>query len=124
MKEKRVFSLYMKSIFHQKKLLQREVFLYADIPERYGYKLISQEKHTKQRDIILRLCFAAGMNLSETQEALQLYEMPILFPTFSRDRILMQAFESNYKTIMDVNAFLIANCEDSLRPCGLIEESY
>lgn len=34
----------------------------ADIPERYGYKLLSGEKHTRQRDVILRICCAAGLS--------------------------------------------------------------
>lgn len=34
----------------------------ADIPERYGYKLLSGEKHTRQRDVILRICYAAGLS--------------------------------------------------------------
>ena len=49
------------------------VFLKADIPERYGYKLLSGEKHTKQRDVILRICYAAEFTLKETQRALRKY---------------------------------------------------
>ena len=32
----------------------------AGVPERYGYKLISGEKHTIQRDVILRLCIESN----------------------------------------------------------------
>ena len=60
------FANYMRRIFKEKGVSQQEIFLYADIPERYGYKLISQEKHTKQRDIILRICYSAGMTIEET----------------------------------------------------------
>ena len=64
----------------------------ADIPERYGYKLISEEKRTKQRDIILRLCYAAHFTLEETQKALKMYDMPMLYSKVKRDALLMIVF--------------------------------
>ena len=36
------FPVYMKNIFNEKNLTQQLVFLRADIPERYGYKLPSK----------------------------------------------------------------------------------
>ena len=48
------FSIYVKNLLQEKKLTQQYVFLQADIPERYGYKLLSGEKRTRQRDVILR----------------------------------------------------------------------
>ena len=56
------FAEYMRTLIRAKKKTFQDVFLQADISERYGYKLISQEKHTKQRDIILRLCYAGKFN--------------------------------------------------------------
>ena len=73
------FSEYMRQIFKDKGVHQQDVFLYADIPERYGYKLIAQQKHTRQRDIILRICYSASFSLDETQKALRLYGMPELY---------------------------------------------
>ena len=49
------FADYMRMKFKEKDVLQQDVFLAADLPERYGYKLISEQKHTTQRDTILRL---------------------------------------------------------------------
>lgn len=62
----RLFTRYMRETFRAKGLRQQDVFLAADIPERYGYKLISGEKRTRQRDVILRLCLGAGFSLAET----------------------------------------------------------
>ncbi len=81
MTEQESFPVYMKNIFREKKMTQQMVFLKADIPERYGYKILSGEKHTKQRDTILRICYAAELTLEETQEALKKYEMPVLNAT-------------------------------------------
>ena len=44
---KDMFSIYIKNILSEKGMTQQAVFLKADIPERYGYKLLSGEKHTK-----------------------------------------------------------------------------
>lgn len=66
-----VFSIYVKNLLQEKKLTQQYVFLQADIPERYGYKLLSGEKRTRQRDVILRICYAAKFSLAETQCALK-----------------------------------------------------
>ena len=76
----RPFSAYMRDMFKKKGLLQQDIFLAADISEGYGYKLISEEKKTKQRDVILRLCIAAKFTLEETQRALSLYGMSPLYP--------------------------------------------
>ena len=48
------FSIYVKNLLQEKKLTQQYVFLQADIPERYGYKLLSGEKRTRQRDVMRR----------------------------------------------------------------------
>lgn len=59
--EQNAFSEYIKDLLKEKKITQQMVFLKADIPEKYGYKLLSGEKHTRQRDIILRICYAAEL---------------------------------------------------------------
>lgn len=48
--EQNAFSEYIKDLLKEKKITQQMVFLKADIPEKYGYKLLSGEKHTRQRD--------------------------------------------------------------------------
>ena len=44
------FTDYMREKCKEKGILQQDVFLAADLPDRYGYKLISEQKHTTQRD--------------------------------------------------------------------------
>ena len=80
--EQNAFSEYIKDLLKEKKITQQMVFLKADIPEKYGYKLLSGEKHTRQRDIILRICYAAELTLEQTQRALRKYEMPQLMQRF------------------------------------------
>ena len=121
LKEERAFADYMRAKIKEKGLSQQDVFLKADIPERYGYKLISQEKHTKQRDIIIRICYAAGFTLEETQRALHLYQMPELFPEFARDAMIMVAINDRPGNIIELNMMLKRNGMDPLRSSGTLE---
>lgn len=117
----RPFSDYVRHIIKEKGLKQQDVFLDADIPERYGYKLIAQEKHTRQRDVILRICYAAHMTLDETQKALKYYRMPELYAKIPRDAMIMVAFNERPGSIIDVNSLLKRNGVEVLRSSGAQE---
>ena len=117
--EEGAFSVYIKQLLAEKGMTQQIVFLKADIPERYGYKLLSGEKHTRQRDVILRICYAAEMTLSETQRALRKYEMPQLYAKIPRDAYLMILFQERPGSILDVNALLKKHGMEPLRTSGL-----
>lgn len=118
MLDEKAFSEYFKELFREKGILQQTVFLKADIPERYGYKLLSGEKRTRQRDVILRICYAAGFTLDETQRALRKYEMPELYAKIPRDALLMIVFNERPGSIIDVNELLKENGMLPLRTSG------
>ena len=119
MEEGRSFSDYMRRILKEKKLRQQDVFLQADIPERYGYKLLSGERRTRQRDVILRICYAAEMSLEETQKALRLYRLPELYAKEPRDAALIVVFSTRPGSIIEVNTILRRSRMEPLRPCGM-----
>ncbi|MCC8120696.1 MAG: hypothetical protein LIO42_01625, partial [Oscillospiraceae bacterium] len=87
----RPFASYLRAILRQKHLTQREVFERAGLSDRYGYRLLTQEKNTRQRDYILRLCFGAQLSLQEVQRALKLYGMSELYAKIPRDAVLIIA---------------------------------
>ena len=115
------FSVYFKDLFKRKGITQQTVFLKADIPERYGYKLLSGEKRTRQRDIILRICYAAEFSLEETQRALKKYGMPELYAKIPRDALLMIIFNERSGSVLDVNELLQTNGMSPLRTSGVQE---
>lgn len=100
------FADYMRMKFREKGVLQQNVFLAADLSENYGYKLIAEEKHTRQRDTILRLCMAAQFRLEEVQEALILYGMAPLHGRFPRDAVLTVAIQNGIYDLCEVNRLL------------------
>lgn len=115
------FSVYVKQIIKENDMMLQRVFLDADIPERYGYKLLSGEKKTRQRDVILRICYAGKLSLNETQRALKIYGLPELYAKIPRDAMIMIAFNERPGSIIDVNALLMDNGMDSLRTSGVQE---
>ena len=115
------FQEYISNLIKLKNLRKQDVFLAADVSEKYGYKLLSGEKHTKQRDVILRLCYAAELSLEETQKALKLYRMPELYAKIPRDAMIMIAFNERPGSIIDVNSFLKNNGMEILRSSGVQE---
>lgn len=119
--EQNAFSEYIKNLLKEKKITQQMVFLRADIPERYGYKLLSGEKHTRQRDIILRICYAAELTLDQTQSALRKYEMPQLYAKIPRDALLMFIFKDRPGGIIEVNELLKEKGMEMLRTSGVQE---
>jgi hypothetical protein len=117
----RNFMKYMNEKLKEKGLQKQDVLLRADISQGYGYKLLSEEKVTKQRDIILRICYAAEFTLKETQQALKIYHMDTLFARDPRDALLMTFFNEHPGSIIDINEMLLANKMTPLRSSGLQE---
>jgi predicted N-acyltransferase len=85
------FSAFMTDVLRSKRLKRIAVIRRADIPERLGYKLLSGERRTDERDWIIRLCIAAEMTLEEIQQALKLYGFPELYAKNRRDVVLIVA---------------------------------
>lgn len=107
------FPNYMRASFRKKGLYEKAIFDQADISQGYGYKLISGEKKTGQRDVILRLCFAMKMSLEEFQDALCYSGFAGLCPNIRRDAVLIVAICNREYDILLVN--------EELRKYGLEE---
>ena len=73
-------------------MTQQALFLKAQIPEKYGYKLLSGEKKTRKRDVLLRLFFAVRMSAGQVQQALKKYGLPALYARIPRDALLLLLF--------------------------------
>lgn len=115
--EENAFSKYMKSLFKKYGLKQQEVFFKADFPMKYGYRIISGEKHTRQRDYIIRLCLAGEFSLEEVQRALQIYGMSRLYARMPRDVIIISAIQKGINDIFKVNKMLSDHDMPPLKSC-------
>ena len=115
------FSAFIREKIRSAGLKQQDVFLDADIPEGYGYKLISGEKHTKIRDVILRICFASRLGIDDIQKALKLYGMAPLYSRFERDAVLIIAANTGMTDSRDICVFLTNHGMEPLRFVGTQE---
>jgi len=115
------FQVFIKERLQEKGFTQQKIFLLADIPERYGYKILSGEKHTQQRDLILRICYAAELSLEDTQRALEKYGMPTLYPKIPRDALIMLLFQDRPGSIIDANTILKEHGMEPFRSSGMQE---
>lgn len=108
------FPAYMDTLIMRKKLKRRDIFQKADLPQKYGYKLLSGETHTTDRDKLLRIFIAMGMTLKETQKALSLYGLAALYPRKKRDAILIIAINKGISSVDIVNEWLLEQGEAEL----------
>lgn len=102
------FVSYIDTLLAQKQMKRQEVLLRADLPQKYGYKLLTRETHTTDRDKILRICFAMQLTLKQTQRALKLYGMNELYPKNKRDVLLIVALGKKQFDIERINEELNA----------------
>jgi len=108
------FYEYIDNIIKRKKLKRQNIILKANLPQKYGYKLLSGQTHTTDRNKILKICFSMEMSLDEAQTALKLYGMNELYPKIKRDAMLIIAFNNKIFWIDDINDWLVEQGEAPL----------
>lgn len=108
------FSDYISELMQKKGLKRQNIIIMANLPQKYGYKLLSGETHTTNRDKILRICFSMKMSLKEVQTALKLYGMSELYPKIKRDAMIIVAFNNKMYSVDEVSKWLVQNDEQPL----------
>lgn len=106
--EEKAFYYYMKDVVESKNILLKDIYSFAGVSEKYGEKIIRMEKHTKNRDLIIRLCVAGHFSLVETNRALKLYGMSPLYSKDKRDACLIVAINNRIFNLCDVDDLLEA----------------
>ena len=106
--DSKAFYYHMKNTVEKKGLFLKDVYLSAGVSESYGGKIITMEKHTKNRDLIIRLCIAGRFDLTETNRALKLYGMSELYPKISRDACIIVAINNHIYDLIRVDDCLRA----------------
>ena len=64
------------------------------------------EKHTKDRDLIIRFCIAGHFNWDETNRALKLYGLNELYAKDPRDAVLIVAINNRIYNPYDIDEML------------------
>ena len=103
--EDRAFYLYMKGVLKRKNIMLKDLYARMNVSEKYGGQILTMEKHTPNRDLIICFCIAGHFDWNETGRALKLYGFNELYAKDPRDAIIMVALNNriyNFETIDDM----------------------
>ena len=106
MADEKAFYYYMRAVLDEKNIKLKDVYSFAGVTESYGGKILTMEKHTKDRDLIIRFCFAGHFNWDETNRALKLYGMNELYAKDPRDAVLIVALNNRVYRMYEIDALL------------------
>ncbi len=105
--EKKAFYYYMKDVLDEKNIKLKDVYSFAGVSESYGSKIVTMEKHTKDRDLIIRLCLAGHFNWDETNRALKLYGLTELYAKDPRDACIIVAINNRIFDQYEIDEMLM-----------------
>lgn len=112
--EKKAFYYYFKDVIESKNIYLKDVYSFSGVSESWGSKLITMERHTKNRDLILRLCIAGHFNLEEINRSLKLYGMNPLYSKNKRDACIIVAINNRIYDLSRIDELLEAQKLDRL----------
>lgn len=104
--EKKAFYYYVKDVVESKNIRLKDMYSFAGVSESYGEKIVRMERHTKNRDLIIRLCIAGRFSLDEVRKALKLYGMNPLYGKDKRDVCLIVAINNRIYNLADIDDLL------------------
>ncbi len=104
---KKAFYYYMKDTLDEKNIKLESIYSFAGVSESYGGSIIRQERHTKNRDLIIRLCIAGKFTWDETSRALKLYGMSELYAKDPRDACIIVALNNRIYDLGDIDELLL-----------------
>lgn len=105
--DKKAFYYYFKDVIDSKNIMLKDVYSFAYVSESWGSKIISTERHTTNRDLILRLCIAGHFTLEEINRALKLYGMTPLYAKDRRDASIIVAINNRIYNLSDLDDVLV-----------------
>lgn len=112
--EKKGFYYYVKDVLYEKNIKLKDVYIGAGVSESYGSKIITMERHTKNRDLILRLLLAGHFNWDEMNRALKLYGFSELYAKDARDACIIVAVNNRIFDTGKIDELLTAQGFDPI----------
>ncbi len=104
--DKRGFYYFFKDVLDEKEIKLKDIYIRAGVSESYGGQIIRIENHTKNRDVIIRLCLAGHFDLREINRALKLYGFKELYAKDSKDACLIVAINNRIFDLEDIDNML------------------
>ena len=105
----KAFYYYFTDVLAEKNIKLKDVYITVGVTEAMGSKIVRMEKHTKDRDMILRLCLAGRFSWDEMNRALRLYGFNELYAKDPRDACIIVAVNNQMYDLGDLDDILIAH---------------
>ena len=102
----RAFYDYFTDVLKEKRIKLKDVYSFAGVDDSYGGQIIRMEKHSVNRDLIIKLCIAGHFNLVEVNRALKLYGMNELYAKEPRDACLIVALNNRIFDFIRIDEML------------------
>ena len=109
------FYYYYKNVLDDKHIMLKDIYTQVGVSESYGSKLISMEKHTTDRNLIICFCVAGHFSLEETNRALKLYGYNELYSRRPADACIIVAINNHIYDINRINEILEERGLEKLR---------
>ncbi len=108
------FSDYYVSILEKNGISKADAIRETYLKDNYIYQILRGLKSNPSRNIVLQLAFGAHMNLTETNRALKLCGLSVLYPKIKRDAVIISAI-NNKQTLKECNLKLASLSEERVR---------
>jgi len=105
--ENRAFYFYMKDVLKRKGVMLKDLYARMNVSEKYGGQILTMEKHTPNRDLIISFCIAGHFDGNETGRALKLYGFNELYAKDPRDAVIMVALNNRIYDFEAIDEMLI-----------------
>ncbi|GEM_PF-468171 len=102
----KAFYYYFKDVLESKNIKLKDIYYLTGVTETYGSKIITMEKHTKNRDLILKLCISGHFTVDEINRALKLYGMSELYAKVARDACIIIAVNNRIFDLYKIDELL------------------
>lgn len=106
---RKVFYYYYKDVLDEKNIRLKDVYTQAGVTESYGSKIITMEKHTRNRDLIIRLCIAGHFNIDEINRSLKLYGFNELYSKNPKDACIIVSVNNRIYDFDKIDGLLADN---------------
>ena len=96
---------YFNEIIAKRQLKAADIIRKSGQSDNYMHQVLNGTKTKPSRDKLIALCIGAELNLEETQRALEIGKVGILYAKSKRDSVMIYAINNKLK-MRDVNGLL------------------
>ena len=91
---------YLQQLLQKKHLKKSDVITHSNLDSSYAYQIFNGTKKEPSRDKLLALSIGMSLSPAETQTLLKIAQLPLLYPRFQSDLVIIFALKEHYSIVM------------------------